>query len=188
MAQFEYRVVPAPVRGIKARGARTPEDRFAQALAEAMNVLGREGWEYLRCDTLPSEERVGLTGRTTVYRNMLVFRRQVPATRVAADTATPPAPATTAPASFAARVAATLRPGASAPVPGPGPAPVAQAPSTPDDDGAGNDSPETPERLATTPRALGPADRGQVGAAPRLVADRDDPDAKRLRPDGTSAV
>ena len=104
MTQFEYRVVPAPVRGIKARGARTPEDRFAQALAEVMNDLGRDGWEYVRCDTLPSEERTGLTGRTTVYRNMLVFRRAAQSAS-GAD----PAPAAAAPASFAARMAATLR-------------------------------------------------------------------------------
>ncbi len=32
-------------------------------------------WEYLRTDTLPSEERSGLTGKTTVFHNMLVFRR-----------------------------------------------------------------------------------------------------------------
>ena len=37
--------------------------------------MAREGWEYVRADVLPSEERSGLTGRTTVYHNLLVFRR-----------------------------------------------------------------------------------------------------------------
>lgn len=75
MAMFEYHVVPAPRRGVKARGARTTEEQFAQALSQAMNAAAADGWEYLRTDTLPCEERQGLTGRTTVYQNMLVFRR-----------------------------------------------------------------------------------------------------------------
>ncbi len=74
---YEYRVVPAPRRG--ARGAsgsaKTTEDRFALALTDLMNAMGREGWEYQRTDTLPVDERSGLTGTKTTYQNMLVFRR-----------------------------------------------------------------------------------------------------------------
>lgn len=33
------------------------------------------GWEYQRAETLPSIERSGLTGTTTEWRNVLVFRR-----------------------------------------------------------------------------------------------------------------
>ena len=43
MQRFEYKVVPAPRRGEKARGVKTSEDRFALALATLMNALGREG-------------------------------------------------------------------------------------------------------------------------------------------------
>ncbi len=75
MTQFEYKVVPAPVRAEKVRGAKTVQDRFAATLQGVMNDLGRDGWEYLRADTLPVEERVGFTGRQTVFQNMLVFRR-----------------------------------------------------------------------------------------------------------------
>lgn len=75
MQRFEYKVVPAPRKPEKVRGAKTTEDRFAHALAQVMNDLGREGWEYLRADTLPCDERVGFTGRSTTYLNMLVFRR-----------------------------------------------------------------------------------------------------------------
>ncbi len=77
MAQFEYKVVPAPARGEKVRGAKTTADRFAHALSAVMNDLGRDGWEYLRADTLPCEERVGFTGRQTTFQHMLVFRRTV---------------------------------------------------------------------------------------------------------------
>lgn len=77
MTQYEYRVVPAPNRAEKYRGARTTAERFAMTVATAMNDLGREGWEYLRADTLPCEERTGLTGRSTNYHVLLVFRRPV---------------------------------------------------------------------------------------------------------------
>ena len=65
-----------------------------------MNDLARDGWEYLRADTLPAEEREGLMGRATVYLNMLVFRRPAPAAApaprpepplLAAPTTPPPA-------------------------------------------------------------------------------------------------
>lgn len=75
MTRYEYKVLPAPQRGVRAKGAKTTEARFANALMEIMNELGRDGWEYLRTDTLPCQERVGLTGRTTRFQNMLVFRR-----------------------------------------------------------------------------------------------------------------
>lgn len=77
---YEYRVIPAPVKGTKAKGAKTAEDRFALTLQEAMNTMAGDGWEFLRAETLPSEERSGLTGRKTVYHNMLVFRRKSAAT------------------------------------------------------------------------------------------------------------
>lgn len=72
---FEYSVIPAPDRGEKARGAKTPSDRFSIALTATLNEMAADGWEYIRAETLPSEERSGLTGRTTVYHNVLVFRR-----------------------------------------------------------------------------------------------------------------
>lgn len=74
---YEYAVVPAPKKGLKARGVKTTEDRFAYALQTIMNEYGAKGWDYVRTDTLPSEERSGLTGRTTVYQNMMVFRKAV---------------------------------------------------------------------------------------------------------------
>ncbi|MFQ1699798.1 DUF4177 domain-containing protein [Loktanella agnita] len=72
---YEYKVVPAPVRGLKGKGVRSTEDRFANALETAMNELAADGWEYIRADTLPCEQREGLVGKTTVFQNMLVFRR-----------------------------------------------------------------------------------------------------------------
>lgn len=79
MTQYEYRVVPAPKKGLKGRGVRGTEAKFANALMDVMNRFGAEGWEYQRTDTLPCEERRGLTSKVTVYQNMLVFRRPLAA-------------------------------------------------------------------------------------------------------------
>ncbi len=77
MTGFEYKVVPAPMRGLKAKGVKGTPARFANALQSVMNDLGADGWEYQRTDTLPVEERVGLTGKNTTFQNMLVFRRAI---------------------------------------------------------------------------------------------------------------
>lgn len=106
MAQFEYKVVAAPVRGEKVRGLKTTADRFANALMTVMNDLGRDGWEYLRADTLPCEERVGFTGRQTTFQHMLVFRRSL-------DVAQSEMPVVTVPASvFMASPGLTAMPAA----------------------------------------------------------------------------
>jgi hypothetical protein len=100
MTTYEYKVVPAPMRGTKAPGVKTPEDRFALTLEVAMNEAAADGWEYLRADTLPCEQREGLMSKTTVFQNMLVFRRvkQVPtAPKMKPQRQAPPAPAVKAP-------------------------------------------------------------------------------------------
>ena len=75
MPRYEYKVVPAPKKGQRAKGIRGTEGKFANALQNLMNEQGADGWEYQRTDTLPCEERSGLRGKTTVFQNMLVFRR-----------------------------------------------------------------------------------------------------------------
>ncbi|WP_296417168.1 DUF4177 domain-containing protein [Pseudooctadecabacter sp.] len=77
MTGYEYKVVPAPTRPLKAKGVKGTSARFANALETVMNDLGTDGWEYQRTDTLPVEERQGLTGKTTTFQNMLVFRRRL---------------------------------------------------------------------------------------------------------------
>ena len=75
MPSHDYRVIPAPTRGQKAPGLKTPEARFARAIEACINDMAADGWDYLRADILPSAERQGLTGTQTVYRTLLVFRR-----------------------------------------------------------------------------------------------------------------
>ncbi|SIO22548.1 hypothetical protein SAMN05444722_0902 [Rhodovulum sp. ES.010] len=98
---FEYRVLPAPARGAKAKGAKGTAERFAVALGEVMNAMGAEGWEYLRAEALPCLERKGLTGSTEVTQHVLVFRR---ALREATAEAGPPE----SPEAIAAEAAASL--------------------------------------------------------------------------------
>ncbi len=78
MPIYEYSVIPAPNRGAKSKDAKAAGDHFAATLTQELNRMARDGWEYLRADVLPCEERSGLTGRATVYHNLLVFRRAVP--------------------------------------------------------------------------------------------------------------
>ena len=74
MPAYEYKVVPAPTKGTKAKGVKGAEARFSHTIEDLMNSLATEGWEYQRAETLPSTERSGLTGSTTEWRNLLIFR------------------------------------------------------------------------------------------------------------------
>lgn len=96
MSSYEYNVIPAPARAEKAKGARTGIDRFAATLSDVLNDMARDGWEYVRAETLPAEERSGLTSRSTVYHNVLIFRRAIAsdvgaAPRIESRPAEPPA-------------------------------------------------------------------------------------------------
>lgn len=75
MSFYEYRAVPAPRKGSNAKGVKGGPAKFANAVTELMNAMSADGWDYLRADTLPCEERQGLTGKTVKYHSMLVFRR-----------------------------------------------------------------------------------------------------------------
>jgi hypothetical protein len=95
MQTHEYKVVPAPRRGLKARGLRRPGDRFAHAVESEVNRLAAEGWEFVRSDTLPHEHKAHWWSRpVTVSETLLVFRR--PRAEGARTPAMPP-PVTLAP-------------------------------------------------------------------------------------------
>ncbi|MEZ5755639.1 MAG: hypothetical protein R3D90_13025 [Paracoccaceae bacterium] len=79
-----------------------------------MNDLGRDGWEYVRAETLPTEERAGFTKTRVVEQTMLIFRRSL---------AGPAALVPAAEQGAAAAAAPTPRLGpAMEPAPGPAPA------------------------------------------------------------------
>lgn len=72
---YEYRVIPAPLRGKKAKGLKTSSDRFSFALQEVMNEQSAEGWEYHRAETLPFEERSRMGRKSSGFQSVLIFRR-----------------------------------------------------------------------------------------------------------------
>lgn len=82
MVSYEYKVVPAPRSGVRAKGAKGPAGRFASALEIQFNDLATSGWEYIRAESLPVDERNGITRRKTeTYHNVLIFRRAIEATK-----------------------------------------------------------------------------------------------------------
>ena len=182
MQSFEYTVIPAPSRGEKYRGAKTGADRFAYALTTEINRMAENGWEYVRAETLPCEERSGLTSRTTVYHNVMVFRRALaaaPSTRavtVAPAEAPAPRPLAARPApapsaGFAAAAADTAT--------GLAAEPSIHWPDGPEDDDAAEaqalaarvDDYDEPG-FDPEPRPLGPADPPPFTKRPPLAAAR----------------
>ncbi|MGR3495083.1 DUF4177 domain-containing protein [Citreimonas sp.] len=154
---YEYKVVPAPERGEKVRGLKTPEARFAAAVERTINEMAAQGWEYQRTDTLPSEERSGLTQTQTVWRHLLVFRRGTAAAQAATPAAQP-----------AARPALAPAPAARPATPEPA---VAQAPeeATAETHEADEDADTRPESRPLT------ATRGEPRRKLRIAPPREDP-------------
>jgi hypothetical protein len=74
---FDYKVIPAPARAEKRKGVKDPATKFALTLETVLGAQAAQGWEYLRAETLPCEERKGLTGTVQVFHSVLVFRRPV---------------------------------------------------------------------------------------------------------------
>ncbi|MEM6679105.1 MAG: hypothetical protein AAF675_14670 [Pseudomonadota bacterium] len=73
---YQYKLVGAPERGQRRRGARSGSERIAAAMQDLVAQHAQEGWEYLRTDTIPVVERVGLLGaRRERLRAVMVFRR-----------------------------------------------------------------------------------------------------------------
>jgi hypothetical protein len=78
---FEYKCVGGPERPMRQRGTSRSE-RVALAMQEIIGAEAVDGWEYLRTDLVPVEEKAGLFSRRhDVHRAVLVFRRERTAAR-----------------------------------------------------------------------------------------------------------
>lgn len=80
MNDYEYKAIPAPERTVKVKGLKTPGERFAHLLTECLNEAASEGWEYVRAESLPCEERKGLFGKARSTQVVLIFRRALSST------------------------------------------------------------------------------------------------------------
>lgn len=78
MSKYEYRVIAAPRKAARAKGARTPQDKFARTLTDVINGEANLGWEFQRAESLPVDEKKGmLSAATESYHSVLVFRREI---------------------------------------------------------------------------------------------------------------
>lgn len=83
---FEYKCVGAPERPKRLRGS-SRSDRVAMAMQEIIDAEAVDGWEYMRTDLVPVEEKPGFFSRTQeVHRAVLIFRRNSMAERPARPT------------------------------------------------------------------------------------------------------
>ena len=76
MGVFEYKALPAPTAGKRAKGVKGNDGRFANALTTVINEQAQYGWEFLHAESLPSVERYGILRRKREsHQNVLIFRR-----------------------------------------------------------------------------------------------------------------
>ncbi len=80
-AMHEYKVVPAPLRAEKSRGLKTTADRFANTLAERINAEAAGGWQFVRTETLPCEERRRWGANRATTQVVMIFARELGQTR-----------------------------------------------------------------------------------------------------------
>lgn len=101
---FEYKCVGAPERAKRKRGAKTRTDRVALAMQDVIMQEAVDGWEYLRTDLVPTEERSGMFSRThEVHRAVMVFRRSLRSSASTGPELGAPAPAAEDPIRLAAK-------------------------------------------------------------------------------------
>ena len=94
MPYYDYKVVPAPRRMKKVRGVNDSDELLAMTLTEAINEHARQGWEYVRAESLSAETPGGWLRRgRAVTQTLLVFRqpRETLGPRLAAAEAGAPA-------------------------------------------------------------------------------------------------
>ncbi len=87
--QYEYMVIPAKRQPGRFRGVRQTDARFANSICEQLNEAAADGWEYLRAESLPAEQRTGLFRKKVVTFHALLFFRRPAAPRETAVTEEP---------------------------------------------------------------------------------------------------
>ncbi len=77
MTYYDYKVVPAPRRMKKVRGVKDADELLALTLTEAINEQARQGWEYVRAESLTAEAPGGWLRRGREETQTLLVFRQV---------------------------------------------------------------------------------------------------------------
>ena len=73
--KFEFKVVSAPEKAQKFSDLGKGEDAYNRTVANLMNELGSDGWEFTGAESLPEPKR--LFGGRRRTRSVLVFRREI---------------------------------------------------------------------------------------------------------------
>lgn len=94
MTGYQYKTVAAPRRLKKVKGVRGKDALLAHAVEDLIAVETAQGWEYLRADSFPVEDKGGLFSKPVVTeRAVLVFRKAIPAHQPVAQPQPAPQPA-----------------------------------------------------------------------------------------------
>lgn len=75
MERFEYKLVATPCESEKYQGLTKADDAFAQTLGDGMNELGREGWQFMRTESVTEKRRGLFFIKKQRERNYMVYRR-----------------------------------------------------------------------------------------------------------------
>jgi hypothetical protein len=77
MTSYDYKVVPAPRRMRKVKGVKGSDELFALTLADSINEVARQGWEYVRTESFAAEAPGGWFRRAkTSEHAVMIFRRE----------------------------------------------------------------------------------------------------------------
>lgn len=72
---YEYKVIAAPKRVKKSGVFYGKSTDFAQTVADLLNALSREGWEYHTTQTLSYEQRSWYGARSLQSQELMLFRK-----------------------------------------------------------------------------------------------------------------
>lgn len=83
MERYEYRLEIAPQKRKRYSGLKKSDDAFAITMMEQINAVARDGWEFLRLETM-AEKR--FMRRNTSRRDYLLYRRALHTDGMTLDT------------------------------------------------------------------------------------------------------
>ena len=93
MAGYQYKTVAAPRRLKKVKGVKGKDALLAHAVEELIAVEAAQGWEYLRADSFPVEDKGGMFSKPVVTeRAVMIFRKAIAAQQPVARPQAAPAP------------------------------------------------------------------------------------------------
>lgn len=85
MERYEYKLVATPTKSVKYTGLSKSGDAFAQTLGDGMNELGRDGWQFLRTETVVEKRNVLVFSSKRCRHEYMVYRRPLRSSGMSMD-------------------------------------------------------------------------------------------------------